>query len=61
MSYGYAFSLHDDAAIPFVRYAPDGDGLLRSVADYTYGYSNALADGVVRPVVFLAYSGDPLA
>lgn len=48
----------DDAAIPFVRYAPDGDGLLRSVADYTYGYSNALADGVVRPVVFLAYSGE---
>ena len=48
----------DDAAIPFVRYSPDGDGYSRSVADYTYGYSNALADGVVRPVVFLAYSGE---
>ena len=27
-------------------------------ADHTYGYSDALADGVVRPVVFLAYSGE---
>ncbi len=48
----------DDAAIPFVTYAPDGDGLMRSHADHTYGYAEALADGVVRPVVFLAYSGE---
>ncbi len=48
----------DDAAIPFVRYEPGGDGLLRSQADHTYGYTEALADGVVRPVVFLAYSGE---
>ncbi|OBI47471.1 hypothetical protein A5707_19530 [Mycobacterium kyorinense] len=48
----------DDAAIPFVHYAPDRDGLLRSQADHTYGYTEALADGVVRPVVFLAYSGE---
>ena len=48
----------DDAAIPFVRYQPDGDGVLRSAADHTYGYADALADGVVRPVVFLAYSGE---
>lgn len=48
----------DDAAIPFVRYEPDADGLLRSQADHTYGYTEALADGVVRPVVFLAYSGE---
>jgi len=48
----------DDAAIPFVRYEPDGNGLLRSAADHTYGYADALADGVVRPVVFLAYSGE---
>ncbi|MCW2685481.1 MAG: type restriction enzyme res subunit [Mycobacterium sp.] len=48
----------DDAAIPFVTYAPDADGLMRSEADHTYGYSEALADGVVRPVVFLAYSGE---
>src|SRR4029077_3162411 len=36
----------------------DGDGLMRSSADHTYGYAEALADGVVRPVVFLAYSGE---
>jgi superfamily II DNA or RNA helicase len=47
----------DDNPIPFVEYAPDGGGLLRSRADHAYGYSEALADGVVRPVVFLAYSG----
>ena len=29
---------------------------MRSVADYTYGYAHALADHVVRPVLFLAYS-----
>ena len=27
-------------------------------ADHTYGYADALADGVVRPVIFLAYSGE---
>jgi superfamily II DNA or RNA helicase len=48
----------DDATIPFVRYEPDGTGVRRSAADHTYGYAEALADGVVRPVVFLAYSGE---
>lgn len=48
----------DDAAIPFVRYEEDGEGHLVSRADHTYGYAEALADGVVRPVVFLAYSGE---
>ncbi|WP_310965051.1 DEAD/DEAH box helicase [Nocardioides terrisoli] len=43
--------------IPFVSYAPDRDGVPRSVADYSYGYGDALADHVVRPVLFLAYSG----
>ena len=47
----------DDAQIPFVTYEPDGGGALRSKADHSYGYADALADGVVRPVVFLAYSG----
>ncbi|NLG19966.1 MAG: DEAD/DEAH box helicase [Actinomycetales bacterium] len=47
----------DTAAIPFVHYAMDGDGVLRSEADYTYGYAEALRDGVVRPVLFLAYGG----
>lgn len=48
----------DDSPIPFVTYEPDGEGLMRSRADHTYGYAEALADGVVRPVVFLAYSGE---
>src|SRR5690625_1016926 len=47
----------DTAAIPFVRYDVGADGVRRSSADYTYGYSDALRDGVVRPVIFLAYSG----
>jgi superfamily II DNA or RNA helicase len=48
----------DDSPIPFVTYASGADGIQRSEADHTYGYSEALADGVVRPVVFLAYSGE---
>jgi superfamily II DNA or RNA helicase len=44
--------------IPFVTYAPGDDGVPRSVADYTYGYAEALADHVVRPVLFMAYSGE---
>jgi superfamily II DNA or RNA helicase len=44
--------------IPFVTYAPGSDGIPRSVADFTYGYGHALADHVVRPVLFLAYSGE---
>jgi superfamily II DNA or RNA helicase len=43
--------------IPFVTYAPGEDGVPRSLADYTYGYGHALADHVVRPVLFMAYSG----
>ena len=48
----------DINAIPFVRYEPDGDGLPRSASDHSYGYADALRDGVVRPVLFLAYSGE---
>jgi superfamily II DNA or RNA helicase len=44
--------------IPFVRYAPDDDGVPRSLADFAYGYAHALADHVVRPVLFMAYSGE---
>ena len=47
----------DTAAIPFVRYDIGADGARRSSSDYTYGYRDALRDGVVRPVIFLAYSG----
>jgi hypothetical protein len=37
----------------------DGEGGIGLVsrADYTYGYKEALADSVVRPVVFAAYTG----
>lgn len=48
----------DDNPIPFVNYEPDADGSLRSKADHSYGYPDALRDGVVRPVIFLAYSGE---
>ncbi|MEO3749068.1 DEAD/DEAH box helicase [Streptomyces sp. B6B3] len=47
----------DTNPIPFVAYAEGTDGIRRSAADYTYGYGNALRDGVVRPVIFLSYSG----
>ena len=47
----------DTAAIPFVDYVADENGVRRSRADFTYGYEHALRDGVVRPVIFLAYSG----
>ena len=43
--------------IPFVKYEDDGFGVKRSVADYSYNYGDALREGVVRPVLFLAYSG----
>ncbi len=47
----------DENPIPFVTYVRGPDGLLRSRSDSSYGYGDALADGVVRPVIFLAYSG----
>src|SRR4051795_70533 len=57
---GTPFRTKADERIPFVRYEEDsfeGEGGLVSVADYTYGYKEALADNVVRPVVFAAYTG----
>ncbi len=53
---GTPFRTKPGERIPFVDYEIDGE-LLRSVADYTYGYRQALADRVVRPVVFAAYTG----
>lgn len=47
----------DDNPIPFVTYVPQHDGTKASQADYSYGYGRALRDGVVRPVLFMAYSG----
>jgi superfamily II DNA or RNA helicase len=54
---GTPFRTRPDERIPFVRYDTDSEGALVSVADYTYGYGEALAEGVVRPVVFAAYTG----
>jgi superfamily II DNA or RNA helicase len=47
----------DTSPIPFVTYHPDEHGIRTSRADYSYGYGRALADGVVRPVIFLSYAG----
>ena len=47
----------DTAPIPFVEYHPDSKGIRVSRTDYNYGYGRALADGVVRPVLFHVYAG----
>lgn len=47
----------DTAPIPFVEYHPNEKGIRLSRTDYSYGYGRALADGVVRPVLFLVYAG----
>jgi superfamily II DNA or RNA helicase len=44
----------DNSAIPWVRY--DDDDV--SVADHAYTYTDALVDGVCRPITFLAYGGE---
>ncbi|MEA2311679.1 MAG: hypothetical protein QOE28_1647 [Solirubrobacteraceae bacterium] len=44
----------DNTAIPWVSY--DEDGV--SSADHAYGYTEALVDGVCRPVTFHTYDGD---
>jgi superfamily II DNA or RNA helicase len=44
----------DSNAIPWVVY--DADGVSR--ADYTYGYTQALLDGVCRPITFQPYDGE---
>src|SRR4051812_16779130 len=48
----------DENPIPFVEYERGPDGLQRSRADSVYGYADALRDRVVRPVLFMAYSGE---
>ena len=53
---GTPFRTRPGERIPFVGYRTDGD-MLRSLADFSYGYRQALADRVVRPVVFAAYTG----
>jgi superfamily II DNA or RNA helicase len=44
----------DSNAIPWVVY--DADGVSR--ADYAYGYTQALLDGVCRPITFQPYDGE---
>jgi len=44
----------DNTAIPWVRY--DDDSL--SEADYSYSYTDALVDGVCRPITFMTYGGE---
>jgi superfamily II DNA or RNA helicase len=44
----------DDTPIPWVEY----DDLGVSKADFAYGYTDALLDGVCRPVTFHTYDGD---
>jgi superfamily II DNA or RNA helicase len=48
----------DANPIPFVTYTDEPGGGKRSASDYVYGYGPALEDCVVRPVIFLAYSGE---
>jgi superfamily II DNA or RNA helicase len=48
----------DANPIPFVTYTSEPGGGQRSASDYVYGYGPALEDAVVRPVIFLAYSGE---
>lgn len=54
---GTPFRTNPNQRIPFVRYTEVGPGEVVSEADYAYSYTEALNDGVVRPVVFAAYSG----
>lgn len=44
----------DNTAIPWVSY--DHDGV--SSSDFAYSYTDALVDGVCRPITFLAYDGE---
>jgi superfamily II DNA or RNA helicase len=48
----------DTNPIPFVTYEPGGDKVLRSVADYSYGYGRAIRDDVCRQVDFHFYDGE---
>lgn len=53
---GTPFRTSPKERIPFVTYETDGEWIA-SVADFGYGYRQALTDHVVRPVMFAAYSG----
>lgn len=53
---GTPFRTKPEEQIPFVAYAIEDDEMV-CLPDYLYSYADALADRVVRPVVFAAYSG----
>ncbi|MEM7803082.1 MAG: DEAD/DEAH box helicase family protein [Chloroflexota bacterium] len=44
----------DNSAIPFVSYSKDGE----SQPDIVYSYSEAIGDGVCRPIAFFTYGGE---
>jgi superfamily II DNA or RNA helicase len=48
----------DNSRIPFVRYEPADGGEPRSIADYSYGYAEALRDGVCREIFFPNFEGE---
>ncbi|MBU6245194.1 MAG: DEAD/DEAH box helicase family protein [Actinomycetales bacterium] len=54
---GTPFRTNPQERIPFIRYEETAEGDLASLADFEYGYRQALGDRVVRPVVFAAYTG----
>lgn len=54
---GTPFRTSPDERIPFVRYEEAGTDTLECAPDVSYSYRDALAEGVVRPVVFAAYAG----
>lgn len=54
---GTPFRSAPEERIPFVTYAEECDGAAECRPDFAYTYTDALTDGVVRPVVFAAYSG----
>ena len=46
-----------NSQIPFIRYDPDKDGRPASVADFSYGYGQAVHEGTCRDVAFPTFDG----
>lgn len=55
---GTPFRTSKYSTIPFVTYEDVGDGTKINKSDYAYTYADALRDKVVRPVTFVAYTGE---
>lgn len=45
----------DNQQIPWITYENSDDGILKSKADYHYGYGDGLRDGVCRHVIFPSF------